>query len=107
MSGTRQFVSEPIESEAETLTPRGAGEPLLPMRFCWRGRRFEIAAILRAWKTTDAGHRGPGNAYLRRHWFDVRTTGGDELRIYGERGGRPGWYLHSCLARDPGSGSSP
>ena len=95
MTAARQFVSEPIEPDATTFAPGAAGEPSLAGRFGWRERTYEIAAVERAWKTTDAGHRGPGNAYLRRHWFDVRTTGGEAMRIYAERGGRPGWFLHS------------
>ncbi len=81
----RELISEPIEPDPDSFTlDAGAGAPLLPRRFTWR-----------TWKTTDAAHRPVGNTYLRRHWADLKTRCGEHLRIYGERGGHPRWFLHS------------
>ena len=92
----REFVSEPIEPDPESYAvDGGAGSPLVPQRFTWREHTYEIATVERTWKTTDAGHRTTSNAYLRRHWADVETVCGQRMRIYGERGGRPRWFLHS------------
>jgi len=94
-NGEREFVSEPLVPDPGSLVPGAAGEPLLALRFTWRGRAFEIVRIERRWKTTDAAHSAPGGAYVRRHWADVCTACGERLRIYGERGGRPRWFVHS------------
>lgn len=100
-TGGREFVSEPIEPDPDSFTVEGpvadggAGTPLLPRRFTWRGRTYEVATVERTWKTTDAAHRNPGNTYLRRHWADLSTVCGEQMRVYGERGGYPRWFLHS------------
>ncbi len=92
----REFISEPLVPDPESFVPGAAGEPLLAQRFTWRERAFEIVAIERRWKTTDAAHSASGGGgYVRRHWADVRTACGERLRIYGERGGRPRWFVHS------------
>lgn len=92
----RELISEPIEPDPDSFTvDAGAGAPLLPRRFTWRECTFEIVVVERTWKTTDAAHRPVGNTYLRRHWVDVETRGGERMRIYGERGGHPRWFLHS------------
>jgi len=95
----REFVSETIEPDPGSwrVAEAATGEPALPGRFVWRGRTYEIEAIERTWKTTDAGVHHVGDTYLRRHWADVRTACGARLRLYGERGGRPRWFLHSRL----------
>ena len=101
----RELISEPIEPDPDSFTvDAGAGAPLLPCRFTWRERTFEIARVARTWKTTDAGHRPVGNTYLRRHWVDLETRCGAHMRIYGERGGRPRWFLHSRTRESPRSG---
>jgi hypothetical protein len=98
----REWIGEPIEPDPSTFQAQHAanGEPARPTRFAWRGRTFEIAAVERAWKTTDALPGGGGVGYVRKHWLDVRTTDGASLRIYADRGSRYGartarWWLHS------------
>ena len=98
----RELIGEPIEPDPTSFDARPAarGEPARPRRFRWRGEAYEVAEVLRSWKTTDGAHKPVGDVYVRRHWIDVRTSEGEELRLYAGRGtprGRrgPRWWLHS------------
>jgi hypothetical protein len=84
------------------------GEPGLPREFHWRGERLEIVSVLRCWKQTGQCRHGSGEQYLRRHWYEVVTTGHGVARIYfdrTQRGGRktPRWWLFSLDPAPPGS----
>ena len=82
-----EFVSEPIEPVIATYdTGRMAvGEPGLPGKFLWRGQNFVIADVLRAWRETGRCHHGSDEMYLRKHWYEVRTTSDAVMKIYFER----------------------
>lgn len=93
----RELISEPITPDPASylVADAAAGEPPIPSRFTWRGRRYELVRVERTWKSTNAGVYHVGDVYLRRHWADVVTVCGERLRLYGERGAKPRWYLHS------------
>ncbi len=101
-SGSREFISEAVDPDPASFDCEGTapGEPAWPRRFAWRGQSYEIAEVLRTWRTTSAGPYTTGDVYLRRHYAEVRTTCGELLRLYGERGGRAArWFLHSRVHR--------
>jgi len=95
-----RFVDEPlvpVSSTADTSL-MAAGGPGLPRAFLWRGRKVEVAAVLRSWRESGKCRHGSGEMYARRHWFEVTTTGGATMKIYFDRqprGGRkePRWWL--------------
>jgi phosphoribosylglycinamide formyltransferase-1 len=95
-----RFVSEQIEPLGGSFdTGRMAmGEPGLPQHFRWRGREYEVASVLERWKTSGDCRSGSPERYVRKHWFCIRTTNGDEMRIYFDRQARSGtkadrWWL--------------
>ena len=94
----RELIGEPIEPDL-TSFDRGAaaaGEPALPWRFLWRGRAYEVTGVTRRWKTTNDGPYHQGDVYVRRHYAELTTACGEQMRVYGERGGRAArWFLHS------------
>lgn len=82
-----RFISESIEPVpgAVDLAGMTAFEPGLPTQFTWRGQEFTVAEVLEKWKEVAQDTGGGRERYLRKHWFRVRTTGGDEMKIYFER----------------------
>jgi len=100
---TGQFIGEAIRPDADSFNARclAGGEPAMPRRFAWRGEDFVVAGVLERWKTTGDCTSGSGEQYVRRHWFRVRTTSGDEMKIYFERQARSTrerrtrWWLYS------------
>lgn len=82
-----QFVGAAIQPVAETIdTARmSRGEPGLPRQFRWKSTTIQIARILRAWRETGPCRHGSGEAYVRKHWFEVLTDSGDTMKIYCER----------------------
>ncbi|MFA5205046.1 MAG: DUF6504 family protein [Lentisphaeria bacterium] len=84
---SRQFISEAVVPEPGTFdTGRmAAGEPGLPGAFAWRGRRFEVAELLRCWKEAGPCRMGSSEQYVRKHWYEVRTATGETLTLYFER----------------------
>jgi hypothetical protein len=98
-----RFVSEPIRPEPATFdTARmAAGEPGLPRCFTWRGKPYQIDAVLRTWRETSPCHSGSGEQYVRKHHYEVRLTSGAVARIYFERQARTAtqakkrWWLLS------------
>jgi len=103
---TEQFVSEMIEPIAGTAdTSRMAiGEPGLPRRFSWRNRLYEVDTVLARWKESSPCRNGSNERYLRKHWYSVRTTTGDVMKIYFERQSRTArqakarWWLYTMRA---------
>ena len=94
----RELISEPLEPDPTAFSRDGvpAGAPAWPLRFTWRARVYEIETIERTWKTTNASPYTTGDIYVRRHYADVRTACGAQLRIYADRSGRRGrWMVHS------------
>ncbi len=82
MGETHEFVGEEIEVvEGDGL--KG------PMRFRWRGRAYETAEIENAWHDRGQPQGVMHPSWLtRRHrnYFDLRTTTGERLRVYLDRG---------------------
>ncbi len=80
-----QFISEPITPVPGAFDPRGIaqGEPGMPARFVWRGEEYRVDEVLAVWKTS--GPEATGEVYLRRHWWELRTTTGLVMKIYFER----------------------
>ena len=100
---SRRFVGERIEPVAGTLDTRGMsrGEPGLPARFIWRGREVAVERVLERWKTTGRCTSGSDELYVRKHWFRIRTTSGEEMTLYFERQARSSrdrktrWWLYA------------
>lgn len=95
-----QFIGEAIQPVGETMDAArmSRGEPGLPRQFQWRSRTIQIARVLKTWRETGPCHHGSGEAYARRHWFELLTDSGDVLNIYFERqprsrGGKRRWWL--------------
>ena len=106
MRMSERFVSEPLEpiGAAFDTDAMARGEPGLPRRLRWRDEEIEILEVLRCWRDTGACRHGSGERYLRKHWYEVRTSLGVAMRIYFDRqprGGRgaPRWWLYSTLDR--------
>jgi hypothetical protein len=77
------------------LTQANGSEPPVPRAFRWRERTLRIAAVLRSWRSTKTDR---GDAYLKRHWFELQTAEGDKLEVYYDRESRrgvPQWWLYT------------
>ena len=97
-----RFVSEVIRpvGAAWDTSRMAVGEPGLPREFVWRGRTIEIAGVLRTWRETGKCRHGSGELYVRKHWFEVATTGNATMKIYFDRHPRgqrksDRWWLFS------------
>jgi|ERR1700677_1149908 len=98
-----QLVSQQIKPLLDEVDARRiiVGEPLLPARFAWRGVEYTVGEVLEAWKESGPCTHGSGEIYVRKHWFRIRTTGGDEMKIYFERKARSArqakkrWWLYT------------
>jgi hypothetical protein len=96
-----RFVGEdirPVRGELE-IGGMAAGEPGLPRRFRWGDRELEVAEVLERWKSTG---EDMGETYVRKHWFRVRTTSGETMRIYLHRQDRR-WRLFTVEEEIPGA----
>jgi hypothetical protein len=84
---SEQFISAAIRPVGETLDAgrMSAGEPGLPGQFRWGDRTIQVARVLRSWRETGPCHHGSGEAYVRKHWFEVETDSGEKMKIYFER----------------------
>jgi phosphoribosylglycinamide formyltransferase-1 len=105
-----EFISERLQPTGDDFAlPAAIGEPALPLRFTWRRRTLEVAAVLNRRKEYQADRtHGSGERYLRRHWFDLRMSDGAHWSVYFER--QPGagraaksrWWLYATApAGDP------
>ena len=98
-----QFVSEPLQPVFSDASAGGIipGTPVLPAKFIWRGAEYTVEELLETWKETGPCTHGSGERYVRKHWFRVRTTRGDVMKIYFERKPRSKrdakrrWWLHT------------
>jgi len=77
------------------------GGPGLPRAFVWRGRTYEVEALLETHRTLGPCTSGADEMYVRRHWFTVRTTTGETMILYFDRQPQRGkspkvrWWLYS------------
>ena len=95
-----RFVSEAIQPDSETFdTSRMvAGGPGLPKAFRWKKETIRISQVLKTWRETGPCDHGSGEAYVRKHWFEVMTDANQIMKIYFERQPRGGnsrsrWWL--------------
>ena len=97
-----RFVSEIIRpfGDARDTSSMAVGGPGLPREFEWQGRPLKIAAVLRTWRETGKCRHGSPELYVRKHWFEVVTTGNVVMKIYFDRQPRSKhrndrWWLFS------------
>lgn len=103
-----QLISEALTPITDEIDARSViiGVPVLPTRFVWRGAEYRVAEVIESWKETGACTHGSGERYVRKHWFRVRTTGNEEMKIYFERKPRSirqskqRWWLYTLTAND-------
>jgi Domain of unknown function (DUF6504) len=92
----RTFVSRPIEPTGDGfITPAAGNEPPVPRAFLWGDRTLVITAVLRTWRSTKSDR---GDAYLKRHWFELQTAAGQRIEVYYDRESRRGaspWWLYT------------
>lgn len=86
-----------VEASAFDAAAMAAGEPGVPRAFTWRGRRFEVVAVLDSRRETEPCRHGSAERYVRRHVSRVRTACGCLAALSGERGSPAGprWILRS------------
>ncbi len=108
LCGMKRFVGEAVQPDPTTFDAArmAAGGPGLPRAFAWRGRRVEVAEVLGEWRETAPCRHGSGERYVSKHWFDVRATTGEALRLYFERRARgralsARWWLFSVESDEP------
>lgn len=82
-----QFVGAAIQPVADTLDAArmSTGAPGLPRQFRWGAATIEVQRVLKTWRETGPCRHGSGEAYVRKHWFEVLTESGDTMKIYFER----------------------
>jgi Domain of unknown function (DUF6504) len=97
-----KFISEAIKPVIATCdaSRMAIGEPGLPRKFEWRGQTIEIADVVSSWRDTGRCRHGSPELYVRKHWYEVVTTGNCTMRIYFDRQPRCGknhdrWWLFS------------
>lgn len=92
----RRFVSRPIKPDGpELLTQPTGSEPPVPRAFVWNDRTLKISVVLRTWRGTKTDR---GDAYLKRHWFELRTEDGATIEVYYDREARRDasqWWLYT------------
>jgi len=102
-----EFISEVIKPLPEELdlSQSSPGEPALPRKFYWRKETVEIAEVVRKWKSSSPCVHGSGDLYVRRHWYEIMTTDGREMKIYFDRNTKPlrnakrRWWMFSQTIR--------
>jgi hypothetical protein len=99
-----QFIGAAIQPVAGTIDAvrMDVGAPGLPRQFRWKARTIQIARVLRTWRETGPCRHGSGEAYVRKHWFEVLTDSGELMKIYFERQRRSRkniarWWLFSVV----------
>lgn len=107
MATKEEFIGEAIVPDALAAPVKSVapGEPALPERFTWRGKTYEVAAVVSKWKETGPCTHGSGERYVRKHWFEIRTSDGTAMKIYFERRARSArertkrWWLFSIVKK--------
>lgn len=90
-----RFVSEPVDVASFSDDAVGRGEPGAPQSFAWRDETYAVAKLLRVWKGTKNDR---GDAYVRRHYFEVVLADGRTAVLYFERQAKrdaPRWWLYT------------
>jgi phosphoribosylglycinamide formyltransferase-1 len=102
---TDEFICDPLTPVGGALDAArmAAGEPGLPGQFTWRGKAFDVVAVLRSWRETGPCTHGSAERYVKKHWFEIETPLGT-MSIYFERQSRGGsnrarWFLYSLRER--------
>jgi len=104
---TDTFIGEAIKPENESFSASSmaTGKPGLPESFSWRGESLPVVEVLEEWRETGDCRHGPGERYVRKHWFRVKTTERREIKIYFERqkrsSGGSRWRLYSIQTAEP------
>lgn len=92
----RKFVGSPLAPAGDGfITPAAGNEPPVPRAFLWDNRTLVITTVLRSWRSTKTDR---GDAYLKRHWFELQTASGEEIEVYYDRESRRGaarWWLYT------------
>ncbi|MDH4211127.1 MAG: DUF6504 family protein [candidate division WOR-3 bacterium] len=104
---SEKFISELIEPVRGTFDTKAMsrGEPGLPSRFLWRKSEYIIAEVVHKWKETSPCRSGSKEKYVRKHWYEIRTTSDLNMKIYFERRSMPKgqakkrWWLYSVLGQ--------
>ncbi len=76
-------------------TALSEGEPPLPDGFRSGSEALPVLEVLATWRSTKYDR---GDAYLAKHWYEVRTAGDRRAVIYFDRKarrGNPRWWLYS------------
>jgi hypothetical protein len=91
----RKFVSRPLVPSGDAfVTPASGSEPPVPCAFMWGDRMLTIRTVVRTWRS---GKTDRGDTYLKRHWFELRTTCGNTIEVYYDREVKRGaaqWWLY-------------
>ena len=104
--GHERFISEPVEPNRDTFDTEhmAIGEPGIPKQFTWRKKKFDIAEVLLAWKSTGDCRSGSSEKYVRKHWYRIRTETDEIMTLYCNRNvsrygqrSKGGWVLYSVL----------
>jgi hypothetical protein len=97
------FISEPITPAvgAYDTVAMIRGEPSAPLRFTWRNQEYQVARIVKTWKSSaPEGHKQGNDVYVRKHWFELETTTGERMTIYcdrqpsSRRNAKARWWLY-------------
>jgi len=109
-----RFLGESLEAIEGSMTTVGMTTSgiALPLRFKRGKSEITVSEVLEQWIETGpmkGGDSSGAERYLRKHWWLIRTTDGDDMKIYFERQPRSKrdlkkrWWLHSVIVRRPGS----
>lgn len=98
-----QYIGEEIRPVKEEFdySASAPGEPAIPRKFIWRHETLEILHILKKWKTSSSCRHGSADRYVRKHWYEIRTTDNRVMTIYFDRqfkdprGQTRRWWLFS------------
>ena len=82
-----RFICEAIKPVVATVDAAALsiGEPGLPQRFFWRDTEYTVLRLIEKWKETGPCRSGGRERYVRKHWFRIETTDGQEMRLFFER----------------------
>ncbi len=97
MTGSPRFVGAPLVAGTGYVASAALsqGEPPLPASFRWGEDDLPVLDVIKTWRSTKLDR---GDAYLAKHWYEVRTGGGRVAVLYFDRkakAGRPRWWLYS------------